>query len=64
MKKKINWRKIGATLVLYLDDALLLAGCGCFVGAAWLRFGDAAALAVAGVCLTAWAWLIARSRRR
>lgn len=64
MRKNIKLRALFATLALYLDDALLLAGCACFVHAAYLRFGDAAALAVAGVCLTVWAWLIARSRRR
>lgn len=59
-----TWTKRLAALALYLDDLFLLAGCTCFVAAARLRFGDAAALATAGVCLTAWAWLIARSRRR
>ena len=28
-------RQLGHGLALYLDDLLLLAGCGCFVRAAW-----------------------------
>lgn len=46
----------------YLDDLLLLAGCGCFVRAAWEAWGRPAALAVAGTCLVAYALVIARAR--
>ena len=55
-------KKLGETLALYLDDLLLLAGGGCFVRAAWEAWGRPAALAVAGVCLVAYALVIARSR--
>ena len=55
-------RRLGHGLALYLDDLLLLAGCGCFVRAAWEAWGHPAALAVAGVCLVAYALVIARSR--
>lgn len=51
-------RKLG----LYLDDLLLLAGGGCFVRAALDLGGRPAALATAGVCLTAYAVVVARSR--
>lgn len=49
---------------LYMDDLLLLGGGACFVRAAYLCQGDAAAYAVTGACLTAYALVIARSRRR
>ena len=52
----------GRRLALYLDDLLLLAGSACFVRAAWETWGRPAALAVAGVCLVAYALVIARSR--
>ena len=52
----------GRRLALYLDDLLLLAGCGCFVRAAWEAWGRPAALAVAGTCLVAYARVIARAR--
>lgn len=47
---------------LYLDDLLLLAGGGCFVRAALDLGGRSAALVTAGVCLTAYAVVVARSR--
>lgn len=47
---------------LYLDDLLLLAGGGCFVRAALDLGGRPAALVTAGVCLTAYAVVVARSR--
>lgn len=55
-------RRLGHGLALYLDDLLLLAGCGCFVRAAWEAWGRTAALAVAGTCLVAYALVIARAR--
>ncbi|OUN05507.1 hypothetical protein B5G43_12540 [Flavonifractor sp. An92] len=55
-------RRVGRALALYLDDLLLLAGGVCFVRAALDLGGRPAALAVAGVCLTAYAVLVARSR--
>ena len=55
-------RRLGHGLALYLDDLLLLAGCGCFVRAAWEEWGRPAALAVAGTCLVAYALVIARAR--
>lgn len=59
---KKQMKKLGETLTLYLDDLLLLAGCGCFVRAAWEAWGRPAALAVAGTCLVAYALVIARAR--
>ena len=49
-------------LGLYLDDLLLLAGGVCFVLAALDLGGRPAALIAAGVCLTAYAFMVARSR--
>lgn len=60
MKERL--KKLGGTLALYLDDLLLLAAGGCFVAAAWEAWGRPAALAAAGVCLAAYALIIARSR--
>ena len=61
-----RWKRAAAVagrgLAWYLDDLLLLAGGGCFVRAAWEAWGQPAALAVAGVCLVAYAPVIARSR--
>ena len=60
MKKRL--KQLGGNLALYLDGLLHLAGGGCFVRAAWEAWGRPAALAVAGVCLVAYALVIARSR--
>ena len=57
-------RRILQTISLYIDDLLLLSGGACFIRAAYLWLGDAAAYAAAGMCLTAYAMVIARSRRR
>lgn len=51
-----------SVLGLYLDDLLLLAGGVCFVQAALDLGGRPAALVTAGVCLTAYAFMVARSR--
>lgn len=50
------------TLGLYLDDLLLLAGGVCFVRAAIDLGGRPAALVTAGICLTVYAVVVARSR--
>ena len=56
-------RRLRKLLALYLDDLLLLAAGACFTaGAAELK-GRAGALICAGVCLTVYAVVIARSRR-
>ena len=55
-------RRLGRGLALYLDDLLMLAGGGCFVRAAWEAWGRPAALAVAGVCMVAYAVAVARAR--
>ena len=60
MRKRL--KQLGRVLVLYLDDLLLVAGGCCFVRAALDAWGRPAALAVAGVCLVAYAVVIARSR--
>lgn len=60
LKEKL--RRAVRALGLYLDDLLLLAGGGCFVRAALDLGGRPAALATAGVCLTAYAVVVARSR--
>lgn len=57
-------KKCLRALALYLDDLLLLAAGICFVRAACLFCGRAAAYAAAGVCLTIYALVIAQSRRR
>ena len=53
-----------AALGRYLDDLLLLGGGMCFVGAAALQFGFAAALTAAGSCLVIYAWIVARAGRK
>ena len=55
-------RTAGRLLGLYLDDLLLLAGGVCFVRAAFDLGGRPVALVTAGVCLTAYAVVVARSR--
>lgn len=55
-------RAVIGYLGLYLDDLLLMAGGGCFVQAAFDLGGRPAALATAGVCLTVYAVVVARSR--
>ena len=56
------FRAAGKMLGLYLDDLLLLAAGGCFMGAAFELGGRPAALVTAGICLTAYAVMVARSR--
>ena len=55
-------RAVVNVLGLYLDDLLLLAGGVCFVQAALDLGGRPAALVTAGVCLTVYAVVVARSR--
>ena len=47
---------------LYLDDILLIAAGICLTSAAYEQFGRPAGFAAAGVCLAAYAFIIARSR--
>lgn len=47
---------------LYLDDLLLIGAGVCLVIAAYEQYGRPAGFAVAGVCLAAYAFIIARSR--
>ena len=55
--------KIAArALCLYLDDLFLVSSGVCFVRAALDLGGRPAALVTAGVCLTAYAVVVARSR--
>ena len=54
-------KKIKTTLWLYLDDLLLIAGGACLTTAAALAFGGAAAFAVCGACMIAYAFVIARA---
>lgn len=56
-------RRVFGAIGLYLDDLLMLAGGICFVRAAGQRWGETGALAVAGICLVAYALVIARSRQ-
>nr|WP_300167908.1 hypothetical protein [uncultured Flavonifractor sp.] len=63
LSKMTQWLSIaGRILCLYLDDLFLLAGGVCFVRAAFDLGGRPAALATAGICLTAYAVVVARSR--
>lgn len=61
MKQSV--KKLGETLVLYLDDLLLLASGACFTAAGWEIAGRPGALISAGACLTVYALVIARARR-
>ena len=67
MQKKTSVKSraqpVARWLATYIDDLLLLGGGVCFVAAAQMQFGVAAALAVAGCCLTAYAVVIARAKR-
>ena len=47
----------------YLDDLLALVGASCLTAAAELRFGTAAALAVAGTAALVFSLVVARGRR-
>lgn len=49
-------------LGLYLDDLLLIAAGACLTAAAYEQYGRPAGFAAAGVCLAAYAYIIARSR--
>ena len=57
-------KRAAAVLGVYLDDILAVCGGVCFVAAAAVAFGCAAALATAGVCLTACSVTVARAARR
>ena len=64
MKKlKHIWSRAADALGTYLDDLLLLAGGICFVLATLELLGRPWALVTAGVCLTVYAVVVARSRR-
>lgn len=60
---KKSLKQLGAALVLYLDDLLLLAAGICFTAAGWEIAGRPGALISAGACLTVYALVIARARR-
>lgn len=60
MKKRL--KQLGKALGLYLDDLLLIAAGVCLTAAAYEQYGKPAGFAVAGVCLAAYAFIIARSR--
>ena len=49
-------------LGLYLDDLLLIAAGVWLTAAAYEQYGKPAGFAAAGVCLAAYAFIIARSR--
>ena len=62
-KGKTALRRAARILALYLDDLLLISGGCCFTAAAWELGGRPGALAVGGLCLTAYAVVVARARR-
>ena len=55
-------RAAAGYLSLYLDDLLLIAAGVCLTEAAYEQFGRPAGFAAAGICLAAYAFIIARSR--
>ena len=55
--------KAARVLGTYLDDLLAGAAGGCLITAAALAVGAAAAFGVAGVCLGAYARIVARGRK-
>ena len=57
-------KRAASVLGVNLDDILAVCGAVCFVAAAAVAFGCAAALATAGVCLTACSAAVARAARR
>lgn len=59
---KAALRRLLPWLGLYLDDLLMAAAGVCFTASAATAFGLSAALAVAGVCLTAYSVAVARAR--
>lgn len=56
-------RTLAKVLAMYLDDLLMVASGVCFVSAAFGLFGAEVAKAVAGVCLLAYAVVVARAKR-
>lgn len=56
-------RRALAAFGRYLDDLLALVGAVCLTAAAELRFGTAAALAVAGTAALVFSLVVARGRR-
>lgn len=61
-KLPVIMKSIIRYLGLYLDDLLLIGAGVCLVIAAREAFGRPAAFAAAGVCLAAYALVIARAR--
>ncbi len=59
MKEKL--KRLAETVATYFDDLLLIAGGACLTTAAALAFGGAAAFAVCGACMIAYAFVIARA---
>ena len=55
--------KAARVLGTYLGDLLAVAAGGCLITAAALAVGAAAAFGVAGVCLGAYARIVARGRK-
>lgn len=53
-------RALGRLVGVYLDDLLLCCGGVCFTAGAYLRWGTATALLVLGLCLIAYAVIVAR----
>lgn len=49
-------------LGLYLDDLLMVAAGICFTASAAVTFGCGAALAVAGLCLLGYSFVVAKAR--
>lgn len=63
-RRRIQRRRMARLLGTYLEDLLAVAGGVCFVASAAVGLGGAAALATAGVCLTAYAVAVARAARK
>lgn len=62
-QRREHRRRAMAAFGRYLDDLLALVGAGCLTAAAELRFGTAAALAVAGTAALVFSLVVARGRR-
>lgn len=53
----------GKLVAAYFDDLLIIASGVCFVTATKMYFGLAGAIAVAGVCLAFYAYVVAKSKK-
>jgi|GEM_PF-7130909 len=62
-RRRASQEKVVELLGLYFEDLLFVSAGICFIASAAIRYGYAAALAVAGICFAAYAVTVARAKR-